>query len=298
MDLRILQNFFVCIVISVFILFPWNAQKAIGQSLPESTVQAAPVPSENPEPTPVPKSEIEQIKSKGKIVIAMVNKDNAPFFSQNKDGKLVGLDVDLAESIAESLGIKAEFLRNSSTFDGVIENVYRGEADIAISKLARSLPRAQKVLFSSPYLNFRQALLLNRLSLAKSQSTGQTTDQVVKDFQGKIGVYAGSVYVQYASKTFPKATIVEFTNWEDAIDAVVSGQVTALFRDELEVRSIVLKKPELSIKLRTVVLTDTRDTKGIVTASGKRFLLDYTNLFLDTQYKQRDANHILSDYIN
>jgi hypothetical protein len=48
MDLRILQNFFVCIVISVFILFPWNAQKAIGQSLPESTVQAAPAPSENP----------------------------------------------------------------------------------------------------------------------------------------------------------------------------------------------------------------------------------------------------------
>ena len=79
---------------------------------------------------------------------------------------------------------------------------------------------------------------------------------------------------------------------------MVSGQVTALFRDELEVRSIVLKKPELSIKLRTVVLTDTRDTKGIVTASGKHFLLDYTNLFLDTQYKQRDANHILSDYIN
>ena len=155
MYLRILQNFFVCIVISAFILFPWNGQKTIGQSLPESTVQAAPVPSENPEPTPVPKSEIEQIKSKGKIVIAMVNKDNAPFFSQNKDGKLVGLDVDLAESIAESLGIKAEFLRNSSTFDGVIENVYRGEADIAISKLARSLPRAQKVLFSNPYLNFR-----------------------------------------------------------------------------------------------------------------------------------------------
>jgi polar amino acid transport system substrate-binding protein len=298
MHLRILKNFFVCIVISVFILFPWNGQKAIGQSLPGRTVEAAPVPSENPEPTPVLKSEIEQIKSRGKIVIAMVNKDNAPFFSQNKDGKLVGLDVDLAESIAESLGIKAEFLRNSSTFDGVIENVYRGEADIAISKLARSLPRAQKVLFSNPYLNFRQALLLNRLSLAKSQSTGQTTDQVVKDFQGKIGVYAGSVYVQYASKTFPKATIVEFTNWEDAIDAVVSGQVTALFRDELEVRSVVLKKPELSIKLRTVVLTDTRDTKGIVTASGKHFLLDYTNLFLDTQYKQLDANHILNDYIN
>ena len=244
------------------------------------------------------KSELEQIKEKGKIIIAMVNKDNPPFFSQNQGGKLVGIDIDLGQSIAESLGVKVEFLRTAKNFDEVVDNIYRGEADLGISKLARSLPRAQKVLFSKPYLNFRQALLVNRLSLAKLQANGKTIDEMVKNFQNKIGVYAGSVYLQYAHKTFPKATIVEFSTWQEAIDAVVSGQVTALFRDELEVRSIVLNKPELSIKLRTVVLTDTSDTKGIATAFGKHFLVDYTDLFLDSQYKQRDTNQLLSTYTN
>ncbi len=101
-------EFFVCIVISVFILFPWNAQKAIDQSLPESTVQAAPAPSENPEPTPVPKSEIEQIKSKGKIVIAMVNKDNTPFFSQNKRKYRITMNENNASQIRDLVKLKAK----------------------------------------------------------------------------------------------------------------------------------------------------------------------------------------------
>ncbi len=250
-----------------------------------------------PELKPELKSDIEQIKSRGKLTIAMVNKNNPPFFSANSAGKLTGIDVDLGMAIGESLGVPVEFLRNAKTFDDVVESVYQGGADLAISKLARSLPRAQKVLFSKPYLNFRQALLVNRLDLAKLQAKGFNTDQVVKDFQGKIGVYAGSAYVQYARKTFPKASIVEFEQWKSAIDAVVSGDVTALFRDELEVRSIVLTQPELAIKLRTIVLTDTSDTKGIVASAGHHFLVEYVDLFLDTQYKQRDTNQLLDAYM-
>jgi polar amino acid transport system substrate-binding protein len=267
------------IITLVLLSFLWITQPAIAQTLE------------------APPSEIDQIKTLGKLTIAMVNKDNPPFFSQQPDGKLVGIDIDLAESIAESLGVKTNFIRTADTFDEVVEIIHRKEADLGISKLARSLPRAQKVLFSKPYLTFRQALLINRLSLAKLQSTGLTTDQVVKDFREKIGVYAGSAYVQFARKTFPNATVVEFAQWEAAIEAVTSGQVTALFRDELEVRRIVLTKPELAIKLRTIVLTDTSDTKGIITAAGNQLLSDYTNLFLETQYKQRDSNQLLDAYM-
>ena len=282
----------LCLALSIGLFFPWITNRAIAQTVDETvnettneTVAVVKVSS---------KSEIEKIKERGKISIAMVNKDNPPFFSNGPDGKLIGIDVDLGNAIAASLGVQAEFIRSAKTFDEVIETVYRGESDLAISKLARSLPRAQKVLFSSSYLNFRQALLFNRLALAKEQSTGLSTDQVVKDFQGKLGVYAGSVYVQYAHKIFPKATIVEFPQWQEAIDAVVLGQVTVLFRDELEVRSIVLNKPELAIKLRTVVLTDTSDTKGIVASFEKYFLIEYINLFLETQDKKHDTNQLLN----
>jgi polar amino acid transport system substrate-binding protein len=273
---------------------------AMAEPIVETSPEAAVAPiAESSQATPIPsvKSDIEQIKAKGKLVIAMANKNNPPFFRESQDGKLVGTDVEMGQSIADSLGVKAEFVRTAKNFDEVIDSVYRGEADLAISKLARSMPRAQKVLFSKPYLTFRQALLLNRRALAKEKSHGISTDQVVQDFRGKMGVYAGSAYVQYARDTFPKAEIVEFANWQDAIDAVVTDKVMALFRDELEVRSIVVKQPELAIQLRTVVLTDTSDTKGIAASSDKQFLMDYTNLFLETQYKQRNTDQLLDSSI-
>lgn len=279
------------------IIFCWGGlgcttDVAIAQPLDNSSASAW---LAEPYPTN-PQSEIERIKAQGKIIVAMVKQDNPPFFSTSKKGKLFGLDVDLAQSLADSLNVKVEFLRTPKTFDEVIETVYRGEADLGVSKLARSLPRAQKVLFSQPYLTFRQALLVNRLQLAKLQATGLSIDQIVKDFRSSIGVYAGSVYVQYAHATFPKATVVEFTKWSDAVNAVVSGQVTAIFRDEWEVRSIVLTKPELAINLRTIVLTDTRDTKGIITAWGNRFLADYTNLYLETKNQHFTTNQLLDLY--
>jgi polar amino acid transport system substrate-binding protein len=282
-----LITFWVVLIFFTALTTPATAEPMVNRD-PEMIV-------ESPQSTPNSplKSEIEQIKEKGKLFIAMVNKNNPPFFTESKNGKLVGSDVEMGQSIADSLGVKAEFVRTAKTFDEVIDSVYRGEADLAISKLARSMPRAQKVLFSKPYLAFRQALLTNRLALAKEKSRGLSTDQVVQDFRGKLGVYAGSAYVQYARQTFPKAEIIEFVNWSDAIDAVVKDNVMALFRDELEVRSIVVNQPELAIQLRTVVLTDTSDTKGIAASSGKQFLMDYTNLFLETQYKQKNTNQLL-----
>jgi polar amino acid transport system substrate-binding protein len=287
------------VLISFFWLIGASMPSAIAEPIEDMPAEAVAPISESPQsaPIPQPKSDIEQIKAKGKLTIAMVNKNNPPFFSESPEGKLVGTDVEMGQSIADSLGVKAEFVRTAKNFDDVIETVYRGEADLAISKLARSMPRAQKVLFSKSYLTFRQALLMNRLALAREKSHGLSTDQVVQDFRGKLGVYAGSAYVLYARQTFPKAEIVEFANWQDAIDAVVSDKVMALFRDELEVRSIVVKQPELAIQLRTVVLTDTSDTKGIVASSGKHFLMDYTNLFLETQYKQRNTNQLLDSSI-
>ncbi len=80
----------------------------LGNKTPESNVQAAPAPSENPEPTPVLKSEIEQIKSKGKIVIAMVNKDNAPFFSQNKRKYRITMNENNASQIRDRVKLKAK----------------------------------------------------------------------------------------------------------------------------------------------------------------------------------------------
>jgi hypothetical protein len=69
-----------------------------------------------------------------------------------------------------------------------------------------------------------------------------------------------------------------------------------LFRDELEVRGIVLSSPDLSIKLRTVVLAETNDTRAMATSIENTPLADYVDLYLDIQYKSQGVNDLLQRY--
>jgi polar amino acid transport system substrate-binding protein len=259
-----------------------------------------------PEPTPTPAKPalniniLNDIKKRKVLNVVMLGNDNLPFFGEDDKGNLIGVDVDIAKEVADSLDVKVNFIRSAKTFDEVVEGIYKGEGDIAISKLARSLPRAQKVHYSKPYLNFRQALLINRLLLAQEEAEGRNIDTILirdrQNFKKTIGVLDGTVYIKYAENIFPKATIKRFPTWEKAVEAVVNGTVFALFRDELEVRGIALSSPDLSIKLRTVVLAETNDTRAMATSIENTPLADYVDLYLDIQYKSQGVNDLLQRY--
>ena len=52
--------------------------------------------------------------------------------------------------LAKKLGVAVQFERDARTFDDVVHLLATGQADVAISKLSRTLPRAQVVSFSTP----------------------------------------------------------------------------------------------------------------------------------------------------
>ncbi len=110
--------------------------------------------------------DIARIVMRGELVVAMLGVDTPPFFYEKK-GELVGLEVDLAKSIAKELGVNVRFNRNAKSFNGVVDIIARGEADIALSKLSRTLARTQVISFSQPYLTLNHALLLNRVKFAQ-----------------------------------------------------------------------------------------------------------------------------------
>ncbi len=116
--------------------------------------------------------EISEIVRRGTIVFAMTAADQKPFFYVDEvSGEFLGLDVELAYNIANKLGVRAVFNRDAQSFDAV--DVANAKADVAISKLSRTLKRAQLVLFRKPYITIRQALLRNRLLHEKTRADGR-----------------------------------------------------------------------------------------------------------------------------
>ncbi|MBE9157227.1 amino acid ABC transporter substrate-binding protein [Nodosilinea sp. LEGE 06152] len=238
--------------------------------------------------------DVQRVLDKGKLTVAVLGQDNAPFF-MDEAGQMSGLDIQLARTLADQLGVSLEITRTAQTFDQVVDMVYGQKADLAISKISRTLKRAQRVRFSRPYLRMRQGLLVNRLQMAE-QTQGRSMVATIRDLQGQVGVIKGSSYVGFLKQKFPQASIVEYPTWEDIVEAVVQGDILAAYRDELEIKKVVRTRPDVALQLQTIALTDTQDSLAVVLPWSSSHLLAFVDQYLDTLTAQYTVDAVLDEY--
>jgi len=240
--------------------------------------------------------DMERILTRGKLIVAMNSEDAPPFFMSDEKGRLYGFDVKLAEDIATRLGVEVEFKRDADTYDGVVDMIARHEADIAVSYLSRTLKRSMRVRFTEPYITTNLALLVNRL-MAAQKKMGQNMSEIIKDIDEKIGVLAGSSHIGYVRELFPGAVLKPYKAFDPYIvDAVLKGDVFAGFFDEIEIKRVIRKKPELSLKLQMVLLKDIQDPISIAVPCDSTHLLSWLNFYLSTIKLDHTADSILDLY--
>lgn len=127
------------------------------------------------------KSALDEIKEKGKIVIA-TSGDNPPTVFPDENNELVGIDVDWAQIIADELGVDIEWKRVD--FKGIIPGITSGNFDLGMSGILVTEERKKSVDFSEHYaLDEAVAIFPEDVSDIKSP----------KDIKNKIvGVVTGS----------------------------------------------------------------------------------------------------------
>ncbi|KLU23978.1 amino acid ABC transporter substrate-binding protein, partial [Caballeronia mineralivorans PML1(12)] len=235
--------------------------------------------------------EFARIVSRGELVVAILGVDQPPFFEEH-DGQLTGIDIDIAKEIAAKLGVKVSFNRDARTFDAVVDLLANGQADMAVSKLSRTLPRAEIISFSVPYVRLHRALLLNRVKFAQF-AHGRTVPDVIRSYDGTIGVVMNSSYSAYVRANFPHAQVTSYPSWGAVLKALDAGEVTAAYRDEFEVKHVLKQDPTASLRLRVVTLEDLDDTIAIGVNVGAPALLAYVNQFLAERSTKLDVTALL-----
>lgn len=236
--------------------------------------------------------DIARIVTRGELVVAMLKVDTPPFFFFDDGGQWTGLEVGLAQSLAKELGVKLRFNREAGTFNAVVDLLANGQADLAISKLSRTLARSQTIAFSDAYLTLNHSLILNRVKFAQL-SHGRPLPEVIRNFNGSIGVIAKSSFADYARTNFPHAKVQEYPTWNDVLVAVHKGEIVSAYRDEFEVKRVLKADPTVSLVLRTVTLKDLEDTLGIGVAVTDTTLLAYVNQFLAQRAEKLDIQKVL-----
>ncbi|EKS22489.1 hypothetical protein HMPREF9318_00687 [Streptococcus urinalis FB127-CNA-2] len=163
----------------------------------------------------------DKIKDKGKIVVA-VSPDYAPFEFKalvNGKDKIVGSDIELAQNIADELGVKLEL--SSMSFNNVLSSLQTKKSDIAISGLSYTKERAKVYDFSKPYYETENAVLI----LKKDSATYTNKDSLKGK---KVAVLKGTIEETLSKEQFKGANIVSLTNMGEAINELKTGHVQAV----------------------------------------------------------------------
>jgi len=261
-----------------------------GGGLLIAQAQATATPAARAQDAPKP------IVSDNTLRIAMPAFASDPFFPADGTGDK-GIDIDLARGIAAELGVEVVFDRSAVTFDAMVQKLASGEADLAIGKLSRTLQRGRSILYSRPYAMLHQGLLANRVNLARI-TQGKPPEQIIRDFSGDLGVIEGSSFATYAAATFPHAKIRRFAGWNTVIDAIRHGTIDLAYRDDFEIKKLMVDDPSMTVVARSITLTDKVDTIAVGVSPANPHLAAFVDLYLDLARGQQvlSTDEIIARY--
>jgi len=178
--------------------------------------------------TMTPVSEIEgmvadaTLKADGTLTICS-DIPYAPFEFEDDNGELTGFDVELVDAMAEEMNLETDF--QTTPFDGIIPALVAGNCDVIVSATTITDERAEQVLFTDPYFDADQSLLVT----AENKDAYKSLD----DMGGKnIGVQSGTTGADYAEENKPEgATIKEYQGADELFAAIVAGDIDAILQD-------------------------------------------------------------------
>lgn len=181
-------------------------------------------------------------KDDGKLIMA-TNATFPPY--EYKDGdKIVGIDAEVAEKIAEKLG--KELVIEDVEFGSIIAGVQTGKFDIGMAGMTVTPEREKSVNFTKSYAKGVQAVIVTEDSPIKS------LDDLKGDGSMKFGVQQDTTGDIYASDTaenggYGEENVIRFKAATDTVQALKSGKVDAVIIDNEPAKSFVASTSGLKI---------------------------------------------------
>lgn len=198
-----------------------SSTPAASSAASASVAPASSAAEENATPT------LDAIKAKGKIVMLTAT-GFPPYEYLGDDGKPAGVDIDLAQLIADELGVELEVI--DMNFDLLIDALKSGKGDFIAAGMTATEERATQIDFSISY---------TANGLLMVVPAGSTDIKTVEDLAGKtIAVQTGTTADLFATDEVEGATVLTFNTPIEAGTAVAGGKADVAIIDNLPAKSI------------------------------------------------------------
>lgn len=166
------------------------------------------------------------IKERGKLIVGVKYDTNLFGLKDPATGEVNGFDVDIAKAIAKKIfGDETKIELKSVVSKTRIPMLQQGDIDAIIATMTITEERSKEVLFTDPYFDAGQSLLVKKGSPIQS----------IEDVKSGVRVISvkGSTSAKRIQEMAPNATLLQFDNYQNAFMALKSGKGDVLTTDNV-----------------------------------------------------------------
>jgi polar amino acid transport system substrate-binding protein len=147
-----------------------------------------------------------------------------PFSVISKEGKMIGYEVDLANLLADAMGVEVQFVQKP--FGELMAALEKGEIDAIMSGMTMTPKRNLKAAFVGPYIVSGKSILTKSATLAALEDAEEINAESIK-----IAALKGSTSEKFVKKVMEKTTFIGVDDYDAGVQMVIDGKADALVAD-------------------------------------------------------------------
>ena len=175
----------------------------------------------------------------GKLIMA-TNAAFPPYEMTDDNGNFIGIDVEVAQAIADKLGL--ELVIDNMEFTAALEAAQQGKADMVMAGVTVNEDRLAVMDFSDSYATGIQVVIVKEGSDVTMDNLGEKM----------IGTQLGTTGYIYASDTienggYGEDHVIGYDNGITAVQALMNDQIDAVIIDNAPAQAFVDANPGLTL---------------------------------------------------
>lgn len=213
---------------------------------------------------------LDRIQERGELIVGTAG-SMPPFNMTTKDGRVIGLEPDLAKYMASTMGVELKV--ETMPFSELLGALEAGKVDMVLSDMTMTPKRNLKVAFVGPYYVSGKGILTKKEKLASAKESEALDKSGIS-----LAALDGSTSMDFVKSGAPHATLVPVKSYDEGVDMVIQGKVDAMVADHPICLISVHRYPEQ--ELLALISPLTFEPIGIALPANDPLLINWVENFL------------------
>ena len=233
-------------------------------------------------------TKLDEIRERGVLKVGTAGDYQPMSYFDPETGSYVGFDAELAEDLADTLGVGIEYVETS--WPTLMEDTLAGKFDLAICGITVTDARKEQALMSDGYLENGKTVLCRAEDADK-----YTSLEAINRPEVRVMENPGGLNEKFARENLPDATLIIHDVNQEIPGLVASGEADVMITETMEAGYYVGQDARLAAPL--IYEPFTRGELGALMPKGSEDLLEYVNEFLADEKESGRLDELAEDFI-